>query len=377
MGKLATELLKALPARGDTVAVLVEINRIVKERIAYVIRDEPGVRTPEATLIDGRGSCRDSAVLLVALLRARGIAARFVSGYLIQLADEGMIPDQPKGVTRDVVDLHAWAEAFVPGAGWIGLDGTSGLLTGEGHIPLACTASPSLASPLDGTSEHAANAAEFSTVIARLGHEVRPTAPYTDELWTELLAAGDRADAALIAAGLDVMVGGEPTFTARDAKGDEWHGGAIGPDKWRRGGELAVQLRDRLAPGGVVLHRMGKHYPGEPLPRWALDVIARRDRTPLWPARRSHAPLTIDLARDFGEQLASALGVAPELHAAFEDPWELVARRGATARRRRSNAARSQRRRRRRVGVAARVQIDVDHRSLEAPAQPLVPRARR
>jgi transglutaminase-like putative cysteine protease len=140
------------------------------------------VWTPEDTLLHGRGSCRDSAVLLVALMRARGIAARFVSGYLVQLTDEGMIPGEPKGVARDVVDLHAWAEAFIPGAGWIGFDATSGLLCGEGHIPLACTASPGAAAPLDGTSDVGASEVAFSTTITRLGHEARPTAPFTDEV---------------------------------------------------------------------------------------------------------------------------------------------------------------------------------------------------
>ncbi len=295
MGRLVTELLKELPPRGDTVGLLVETCRRVHERIAYVIRDEAGIWTPEETLVNGRGSCRDSAVLLVALLRARGLAARFASGYLIQLADEGMIPDEPKGVTRDVVDLHAWAEVFLPGAGWIGLDATSGLLTGEGHVPLACTASPIHAAPLAGTSEHPASSVEFATTIARLGHEARPTAPFADEIWTELLAAGDRADAQLSAATLDVMVGGEPTFTARVADGEaSWETGALGPDKWQRGRMLAMKLRDRLAPGGVVLHRMGKHYPGEPLPRWALDVIARRDGALLWPQRTARTPATPD-----------------------------------------------------------------------------------
>jgi transglutaminase-like putative cysteine protease len=249
IGRLTTELLGVLPARGNLVDLLVETCRVVRERIAYVIRDEPGIWTPEETLVKGRGSCRDSAVLLVALLRARGIAARFASGYLVQLADEGMIPDEPKGVDRDVVDLHAWAEAFVPGGGWIGLDGTSGLFTGEGHIPLACTASPSHAAPLSGTSEVPATNVEFATTIRRLGHEARPTAPYTEDTWRDLLAGGDRADAALTAAKLDVTVGGEPTFTARVADGEaSWEAGALGPDKWKRGRMLVESLRDRLAP---------------------------------------------------------------------------------------------------------------------------------
>ncbi|MBX3154820.1 MAG: transglutaminase family protein [Deltaproteobacteria bacterium] len=325
LGRRATELLDALPYKGDTVGTLVQLNALVRERVAYVIRDEPGVWTPEDTLANGRGSCRDSAALLVALMRQRGVAARFVSGYLVQLADEGMIPDEPRGVSRDVVDLHAWAEAYVPGAGWIGFDGTSGLLTGEGHVALAATASPSHAAPLDGTSDVAASDVSFSTAIARLGHEARPTSPYAEEVWTQLGAAGDAADAALAAAGLDVWIGGEPTFTARDGQDrEEWQGGAVGEDKWRRGRRLAATLRDRMAPGGLVLHRMGKLYPGESLPRWALDVIGRRDGTALWPERLLPDDGTVDAAQRVAEAIARALAVAPELHGAYEDPWDVV-----------------------------------------------------
>jgi uncharacterized protein (DUF2126 family)/transglutaminase-like putative cysteine protease len=321
MGRKATDLLQELPWSGDTIDVLIKLNSTVRERIAYVIRDEPGVWTPEETLANGRGSCRDVAVLLIALMRSRGIAARFASGYLVQLADEGMIPDEPKGVDRDVVDLHAWAEAYVPGAGWIGFDATSGLLCGEGHIALACTASPLAAAPVDGTSDVGATDVQFSTMIARLGHEARPTAPYTDDVWTELVAGGDRADAALEEAGLAVWIGGEPTFVAREGQArEEWQGGAIGPDKWARGRRLASLLKDKLSPGGIVLHRMGKVYPGESLPRWALDVIGRRDGTALW----SGAFRDGGSAQEVAAAIASELGVAAELHAAYEDPWEVL-----------------------------------------------------
>ena len=325
LGRKATDLLKALPWAGETMDQLIRLNEAVHEHVAYVIRDEAGVWTPEETLVNGRGSCRDSAVLLVALMRTRGIAARFVSGYLVQLADEGMIPDEPKGVTRDVVDLHAWAEAYIPGAGWIGFDATSGLLCGEGHIPLAATASPGAASPLDGTSDVGATEVSFATTIQRLGHEARPTAPYTDDVWLELCAAGDRADAALSLAGHDVWIGGEPTFTARAHQArDEWQGGALGPDKWKRGRALADTLRDRLAPGGCVLHRAGKAYPGESLPRWALDVISRRDGRPIWPARTLTEVGTAAAALELGNHIARSLWIRAELHPAFEDPWEVL-----------------------------------------------------
>ena len=325
LGRAGTELLCDLPAKGDTIGVLIEMLGKVRERIAYVIRNEPGVWTPEETIGHGRGSCRDTAVLLVALLRARGIAARFVSGYLVQLADEGMIPDEPKGVTADVVDLHAWAEVYIPGGGWIGLDGTSGLLCGEGHIPLAATASPSHASPLDGTSDVAASGVDFSTSIHRLGHEARPTAPYPDEVWSALTTAGDRTDAALVAAQLEVWIGGEPTFVAREGQTkEEWQGEAIGADKWRRGRTLADQLRDRLVPGGIVLYRQGKHYPGESLPRWALDVIGRRDGSVLWPDRELADAGTLEAAHRVGTELAAALGIPSTMSPAYEDPWEVL-----------------------------------------------------
>ena len=193
-GEQFETFLAEMPDEGRTVDAIVQMNALVNRRIDYVIREEPGVWTPEETLAQGRGSCRDSAMLLVALLRRRGIAARFVSGYLIQVTDEGMLPDLPKGLDHDVVDLHAWAEAYVPGAGWIGLDATSGLMATEGHIPLACASTPTLAAPLYGSAEMAAEQVDFRMSVARLGHEPRPTAPYTDEVWARLRESGRRAD---------------------------------------------------------------------------------------------------------------------------------------------------------------------------------------
>ena len=327
LGPRARAFLDELPRSGDVVDVVVAANHAVAGRVAYVIREEPGVWTPEETLDHGRGSCRDSAVLLVAALRSRGLAARFVSGYLIQLADEGMIPDEPRGVSRDVVDLHAWAEVFLPGAGWVGLDATSGLLTGEGHVPLCATAAPALAAPVDGTSDVRAERVEFGTTILRLGHEPRPTAPYTDEVWTALLDAADRADLTLDGAGLTLTSGGEPTFTSREEPAaPEWNSLALGPGKTRQGHALALALRDRLAPGAAVLERMGKRYPGEPLPRWSLDLVGRRDGVAVWPRRSLGGAATADSARRLAAAIARELGLAdaPALAAAYEDPLAVI-----------------------------------------------------
>ncbi len=323
-GPLFEALSREAPSEGPTVELLVALNTAVHRRLRYVIRDEPGVWTPERTLGEGRGSCRDSATLLVALLRRRGLAARFASGYLVQLTDEGMIPDAPKGVDRDVVDLHAWAEVYLPGAGWVGLDATSGLLCGEGHIPLACSARPSAAAPIDGTSDVVAEQVRFEMRVGRLGHEPRPTAPFSDDVWARLVEAGDRTDAVLDAEGVTLTVGGEPTFTSRlHPERPEWNGDALGSTKWTQGLALARELRDRLAPGGVLLHRFGKQYPGESLPRWALDVIGRRDGRPLARRRAPGPPrATVADAERFARAVATRLGVGDEhVQPAFEDPW--------------------------------------------------------
>jgi len=325
LGPTSRAFFAELPKTGEVVDLVTETNRRVAERTRYVIREEAGVWTPEETLTMGRGSCRDSAVLLVAALRSRGLAARFVSGYLIQLTDEGMIPDQPRGVGHDVVDLHAWAEVYLPGAGWIGLDATSGLLTGEGHVPLACTAAPALAAPIEGTSDVAASEVSFSTTIARLGHEARPTAPYTEAVWAELLAGADRADATFAAHGLTVTAGGEPTFTSREAPdAPEWNSEALGATKWTQGLRLTEELRRRLAPGAAVLRRMGKHYPGESLPRWALDICARRDGVAVWPDRVLGREPSIERARQLAAAIARHLDLPDSAQPTYEDPWRLL-----------------------------------------------------
>ena len=283
VGPRLAAFLETCPASGYVTDHLVHLNRRVAEEVRYIIRDEPGIQTSEQTLDVGRGSCRDSAVLLVDALRAQGLAARFVSGYLVQLADEGNIPDEARGVDRDVLDLHAWAEVYVPGAGWVGLDGTSGLLTGEGHIPLAGTVDPSHAAPVDGTASLAADAVHFDMTVQRLGHEPRPRRPYTDEAWRDMRALGRAVDKKLSAQGIRLTMGGEPTWTSRRHPArKEWNEDALGTTKWQQGLRLANELLPRLAQGGLLMQRMGKHYPGESLPRWVLHLLWRRDGQPLW-----------------------------------------------------------------------------------------------
>ena len=327
-GERVRAFLDDLPREGDTVGLVVELNRRVAAAVRYVIREEAGIWTPEETLANGRGSCRDSAVLLVAAMRSRGLAARFVSGYLVQLTDEGMIPDEPRGVGRDVVDLHAWAEVYLPGAGWLGLDATSGLFCGEGHIPLACTASPALAAPVEGTTDTAALEVTFEMKVGRLGHEPRPTRPYTDEVWEALLWGAAAADEALEEAGVPLTSGGEPTFNSREhPSAPEWNAEAMGPTKDAQGLRLVEELRRRICPGAAVLRRAGKLYPGESLPRWALELVGRRDGQHVWTGTvggGAGAPSIHD-ARELALALCDALGVpCGNLLDAYEDPWRFL-----------------------------------------------------
>ena len=328
-GPLLTRLLEELPADAkSTNDFLVEMNQGVQKHVDYVVRMEPGVWSPEKTLSEGRGSCRDSAWLLVQALRHRGLAARFVSGYLIQLVPDLKPLDGPEGPTLDFTDLHAWAEVYLPGAGWIGLDATSGLLTGEGHIPLAATPEPQSAAPISGAMDEAEVEFGFEMSVRRVRESRRVTKPYTDDEWQAILDTGLIVDTMLSAGDVRLTMGGEPTFVAAtDVEAEEWNTDALGPTKRLYAGELIRRLALLWAKGAALHHGQGKQYPGEPLPRWALTALWRPDGEPVWtkpdlladPDRDTGTATWAEAAR-FADALAGALGVDPGLvRTAHED----------------------------------------------------------
>lgn len=267
----------------STANFLVAVNQQLQQEIGYLVRMEPGIQTPEETLSKLTGSCRDSAWLLVQIFRNLGLAARFVSGYLIQLTADIEALDGPSGTKVDFTDLHAWTEVFIPGAGWIGLDPTSGLMAGEGHIPLACTALPSSAAPVTGLTDVAEVTFDHEMTITRIHEDPRVTKPYTEEDWLSINKLGDKVDADLIKQDVRLTQGGEPTFVSiDDMEGAEWNTDAHGDKKRELAGTLAIKLKDHFAKGSMLHYGQGKWYPGEPLPRWAISMFWRVDGKPIW-----------------------------------------------------------------------------------------------
>ena len=332
---LFVRYLDAIPRTPrTTIDFLVELNGRLAADVRYVIRMEPGVQPPEETLEKRSGSCRDSAELLVQLLRHLGLAARFVSGYLIQLVADTKPIEGPAGPSHDFTDLHAWCEVYLPGAGWIGLDPTSGLLTGEGHIPLSCTPDPRSAAPLSGAVDECQTGFEYAMKVERVWQAPRVTKPYSEPQWSAIDSLGKQIDATLQSEDVRLTMGGEPTFVSiENAQAPEWNTEALGENKRKIAAELFRTLKQRYAPFGLAHFGQGKWYPGEQLPRWSLNCFWRKDGEPVWsdgalladethryPAAAANAPRLL-------QEVARRLGVsADSVFAAYEDVFYYLLR---------------------------------------------------
>lgn len=313
--------------KKPTIDSLVELIQHLNKDIKYLVRMEPGVQTPEETLMKKSGSCRDTAWLLVNLLRHEGIAARFVSGYLIQLTADVKSLDGPSGTDKDFTDLHAWAEVYLPGAGWIGLDPTSGLLTGEGHIPLVSTPEPSSAAPISGSLEACQTEFIHEMNVTRFLEDPRVTKPYTESQWARIQSIGQLVDKELKEESVKLTMGGEPTFVSvDDMESKQWNTEALGEEKRKLSEGLLRKLRKRWSKGALIYSGQGKWYPGEQLPRWVLGCYWRKDGKPIWNDEKLLCDETKVYsysqkdAKKFIQALTGHLGVDPKnIVAGYED----------------------------------------------------------
>ncbi len=339
-GPLLLDWLKGVEKKDEhgLVDFLVAINQRLWGDIGYTVRMEPGIQGCEESLTKRTGSCRDSAWLLVQVLRHLGLAARFCSGYLVQLTADEKSLDGPSGPIKDFTDLHAWAEVYAPGAGWIGLDPTSGLFAGEGHIPLACTPDPVSAAAVTGSYLGEAVDSEFyfHNEVRRVREDPRVTKPYSEQQWRAIDTLGAQVDKQLMADDVRLTQGGEPTFVSiDDMDSPEWNTAALGDDKRHRALALFHRLHKRFAAGGSRHYGQGKWYPGEPLPRWAFGLFWRADGQAVWRDDRWVADPERDYGADaakalrFGRHLARRLGLDEgQLTAAHEDHLYYLWREG-------------------------------------------------
>ncbi len=306
---------------------LVYLNQKLNKDINYSIRMEAGVQSCETTLEKALGSCRDTAWLFVQILRHLGLASRFVSGYLVQLSADEKSLDGPSGPENDFTDLHAWVEVYIPGAGWIGLDATSGLFAGEGHIPLACTPDYASAAPVVGATDQCEVSFEFENSVTRIYEDPRVTKPFTQQQWIEINAIGEQVDKDLEAGDVRMTMGGEPTFVSiDDMESDQWNTAADGKEKRMLSHDLIFRLREKFGPDGLIHYGQGKWYPGEPLPRWQYGLFWRKDGYPVWKDislishEKNNQQYTYKEAALFAGELAKCLAVSPDnISAAYED----------------------------------------------------------
>jgi len=306
-------------ARTSTVERLTITNQRVHAFAQHPVSGAAGQLDLEALLARGTGTCWELAWLLTLSLRDLGLAARFTCGYRVVLAE-------PPGA-EDGVSLHTWSETFVPGAGWLGLDPSTGLFTDETYIPLACAPDPMLVLPIVGSREVCQETRVESVQLRRL-EPAKSNWPYSDTQWADIHALGSYLDSDLKRLGVALGSGMSLSFVSSDPGGaPEWNTLALGPSKRFLAERLLARLQQRLAPGGALQLGQGDWYASEALPRWRLGCYFRADGQSVWRNRAllagtgSRGSLGSAGVAAFARILARALGVPPSaVIAAYEDP---------------------------------------------------------
>jgi uncharacterized protein (DUF2126 family)/transglutaminase-like putative cysteine protease len=328
-GKKLKSFMKTLDLKPRPIIdFLVYLNSEIYKHLNYTLRLDPGVQTCETTLDKKLGSCRDYAWLFVQVLRHLGLAGRFVSGYLVQLKADEKSLDGPSGPEEDFTDLHAWTEVYLPGAGWVGLDATSGLFAGEGHIPLACTPSFESAHAIEGLSDKCETEFEYSNTVTRIFESPRVTKPYREDQWNAIHNLGFEVDKELEENDVRLTMGGEPTFVSiDDMESPQWNTDADGEHKRELADKLSRKLLASFTDGGMLHYAQGKWYPGEPIPRWQTSIIWRKDGKKIWKNPELFADMnetytyTNEDAQKFISTLALSLGISDKnVIKAYEDP---------------------------------------------------------
>ncbi|GAB1857621.1 transglutaminase family protein [Flavobacteriaceae bacterium MHTCC 0001] len=336
-GPLLKKFLKTIDVTPrKTIYFLIDINKKINEFLNYSIRLDPGVQSCETTLSKKLGSCRDYAWLFVQVMRHLGFGARFVSGYLVQLTSDEKSLDGPSGPKEDFTDLHAWTEVYIPGAGWIGFDATSGLLAGEGHIPLACTPSFESAAPVTGMTDVCKTEFFYENTVKRIFESPRVTKPYTEEQWNAIYNLGFKVDEALEKHDVRLTMGGEPTFVSiDDMESPEWNTNADGPHKRELAKHLSTRLYDDFAKGGILHQAQGKWYPNEPLPRWSIEILWRKDGKSIWQNKKllslfsEEKKLPKHIDKTFLKRLTKYLGVSDKyVMPSYEDSFYFLWQEG-------------------------------------------------